>query len=113
MKHINLTYFTILFIAISFVSVGPRAAISNNEDITLKEHVSSLSLHQDLNNGDIIKSFALDRSEMSYYSNNTVNHQSLQTNFQYPKQDLLIKQSLVIRENLRRTSLRLLTYLKN
>lgn len=112
MKHINLTYFTILFIAISFVSVSARA-ISINEDIMLKEHVSFLNQHQGLNNGDITKSIALDISEMSYHSNNTVNHQSLQTNFQYPEQDLLMKQSLVVRENLRRTSLRLLTYLKN
>jgi len=94
------------------MSVSARA-ISINENITLKDHVSSLSRHQDLNNGDIVKFIALDKSEMSYHSNNTVNYQSLQTNFQYPKQDLLLKQSLVIRENLRRTSLRLLTYLKN
>ena len=97
--------------AISSISVYSRAT-SLSGNISPKEHVSSLSQHQNVNDCDFIKSIALDRSEMSFHSS-IVNSPSLQTNFQYPEQDLLIKQSLVIWENLRRTSLRLLTYLKN
>ncbi len=97
--------------AISSISVYSRAT-SLSGNISPKEYVSSLSQHQNVNDCDFIKSIALDRSEMSFHSS-IVNSPSLQTNFQYPEQDLLIKRSLVIRENLRRTSLRLLTYLKN
>ena len=97
--------------AILSISVYARAT-SYSGNISLKEYVSSLSQHQDVNGCDFIKSIALDRSGMSFHSS-IVNCPSLQTNFQYPEQDLLIKRSLVIRENLRRTSLRLLTYLKN
>jgi len=110
-KQRNLTYLVILIVAISSISVYARAT-SLSGNILLKEHVSSLNQHQKVNSGDFIKSIALDRSEMSFCSS-IVNCTSLQTNFQYPERDLLIKQSLVIRENLRRTSLRLLTYLKN
>ncbi len=111
MKHRNQTYFAILFIAISFVSAYAKAN-SFNGNIPLRESVSFLNQHQEANNSDIIKSIAVYRFEMPFNSN-TVNYYGLQINFQHPEQDLLIKQCLVIRENLRRTSLRLLTYLKN
>ena len=96
---------------ISSVSVYSGTG-SCNGSIPVKEHRSVLTMNQNVDGFDIMESMVLNRSG-KFIQNYIFGYSNPHANFQYPEQDLLNEQNLIILEHQKRTKLRVLSYLKN